>query len=342
MLAYGYGEGWCDDCEKIHWGLCPIWIDPIEHIPCNGPCNQSVDNCQCYLYCPECEQLWIDCDGHGAQYIQCSICKTCYWDDLGHNCTPPDPGGDDDDDGGDGDGDGGGTTPPTPDPKPTPNAKKIFRNSHMTDDNWERLERMLDKIIEDCMGQALYNGLVEKLNGNTLIIEFRPDWPSGNGQFKITESRVSIGDRGSGAESNTLFHEIFHVYQMYSETQTTVTTNLLNIEAEAHLAQYRYVKKLPEYQPGTTWQRYYSKDPVGLSTVLMDEHLNSKGELISLASTGEYKLDGDTVIFMSVLYNQQKKQHQEDGNTDTLPYLANPDRIGSMNFANLKVLSGEC
>ena len=112
--AGGYGEGWCDDCEKIHWGLCPIWLDPIDVVPCNGPCNGTTANCECYLYCPECEQLWIDCDGHGAQYIQCSICKTCYWDDLGHNCTPPDPGGDDDDNGGDGDGDGGSSGSPNP------------------------------------------------------------------------------------------------------------------------------------------------------------------------------------------------------------------------------------
>jgi len=74
------------------------------HTPYYGPCNGTTANCKCYLYCPECEQLWIDCDGHGAQYIQCSICKTCYWDDLGHNCSGS---GDGENNGG---GDDGGST----------------------------------------------------------------------------------------------------------------------------------------------------------------------------------------------------------------------------------------
>ena len=42
----------------------------------------------------------------------------------------------------------------------------------MTETNWKVIERMLDKIIADCMGQALYNGLKNSLNGKTLIIKF--------------------------------------------------------------------------------------------------------------------------------------------------------------------------
>ena len=31
---------------------------------------------------------------------------------------------------------------------------------------------MLDKIVEDCMGEALYNELANLLNGKTLSIQF--------------------------------------------------------------------------------------------------------------------------------------------------------------------------
>ena len=56
-----------------------------------------------------------------------------------------------------------------------PKAKVIFRNSRMTDENWEVIENMLEKIIETCMGRNLYNALKEKLNGNTLTIQFVND-----------------------------------------------------------------------------------------------------------------------------------------------------------------------
>ena len=85
--AYGYGEGWCNDCGKTHWGLCWIWIDPIVCTPCYGPCNGTVANCTCYLYCLECRQLWINCDGHGPKYVMCSSCGTYYWDNFGHTCS---------------------------------------------------------------------------------------------------------------------------------------------------------------------------------------------------------------------------------------------------------------
>lgn len=39
----------------------------------------------------------------------------------------------------------------------------------MTEANWKVIERMLDKIMEDCMGQALYNGLKSALNGKLLL-----------------------------------------------------------------------------------------------------------------------------------------------------------------------------
>ena len=44
-----------------------------------------------------------------------------------------------------------------------PKAQAIFRNSNMTEQNWNVIENMLEKIVESCMGQNLYNGLLEKM-----------------------------------------------------------------------------------------------------------------------------------------------------------------------------------
>jgi hypothetical protein len=37
----------------------------------------------------------------------------------------------------------------------------------MTETNWAALERMLDKIMADCMREALYYGLANFLGGQT-------------------------------------------------------------------------------------------------------------------------------------------------------------------------------
>lgn len=60
-------------------------------------------------------------------------------------------------------GGGGGGYQPQP---IAPKAKTIFRNSSMIDENWKVIEKMLDKIMQNCMGKGLYNGLVDVLKEN--------------------------------------------------------------------------------------------------------------------------------------------------------------------------------
>ena len=50
----------------------------------------------------------------------------------------------------------------------------------MTEYNWKILENMIDKIMADCMGEELYNGLKSYLNGKTLTIQFKE---GSNGSF---------------------------------------------------------------------------------------------------------------------------------------------------------------
>lgn len=57
-------------------------------------------------------------------------------------------------------------------------------------------------------------------------------------------------------ESNHLFHEMWHAYQAYQETVDSYKNAELNLEIEAHYAQYLYLKKLPEY-PGSKWHLPY-------------------------------------------------------------------------------------
>ena len=70
-----------------------------------------------------------------------------------------------------------------------PKATKIFRNSKMTEENWKVIEKMLDKITENSMGLALYNGLKSVLNGKTLAIQFIT---SGNSSFDLGGAGIRL------------------------------------------------------------------------------------------------------------------------------------------------------
>lgn len=124
-------------------------------------------------------------------------------------------------DGGSGGGGNSGSSSPggdnndnTSDSGVAPKAQAIFRNSNMTEQNWNVIENMLEKIIENCMGQNLYNGLVEKLNGSTLSIQFvNTDYSS----FHFVNGTSGIKLSSQNVESNHLIHEMFHAFQAYRE-----------------------------------------------------------------------------------------------------------------------------
>jgi hypothetical protein len=109
-------------------------------------------------------------------------------------------------------GGGGGDTSSDAATPTTSKAKKIFRNSNMTEANWEKLEEMIEKIMEHCLGEALYNHIVYSLNGQTVTIQFN-DAAQGSG-FNTSTGGISLSDN---MESNHLFHEMWHLYQAYQE-----------------------------------------------------------------------------------------------------------------------------
>ena len=134
--------------------------------------------------------------------------------------------------------------------KDIPRAKAIFRNSNMTEENWIIIENMLDKIVEDCMGEALYNELANLLNGKTLSIQFGAS-TTGSFGYQGESTGICLGRQ---MESNQLFHEMMHAYRAYQETLSSYNDSMLNGEIEAWYAQYLYTSRLPEY-PGSKWEK---------------------------------------------------------------------------------------
>lgn len=222
---------------------------------------------------------------------------------------------------------GNETNPVKPGSNNSPKAKKIFRNSNMTEANWKVLEKMLDKILADCMGEALYNGLANFLNGQTLTIQFSN---GSDGLFSGNGSTAGI-TLGSQMESNQLFHEMMHAYRAYQETLSSYKGSNMNGEIEAWYAQYLYTSRLPEY-PGSKWEKRDKTDPRRIAIKNLTNIVDHKGNIRSGKNVGELELEiANTVV---------PTFHENYYPADKYPF--DYDRPGLENFTNLKKLTINC
>ena len=207
-----------------------------------------------------------------------------------------------------------------------PKATKIFRNSNMSLETWKALETLLDKMLKDCLGQGLYNGLSSALGGGTLAFEFSNNasgFNYGNGSISLDMSW----------ESNRLFHEMWHAYQAYQETASSFSGSTLNQEFESWYAQYLYISKLPEYKPGSTWYAWYNQTDRGKAVRRFDRYVDKKGNLLQSESA-----------FWSYLYQLSLpgSDFRRGGYESTLQYQYNDSRTAAYNFRNLTNLSKGC
>jgi hypothetical protein len=285
----------CDDCGHYQ-DQCVCTYCPI--------CGQKEIYCSCPKPCSKCGEYGCDgsCDYH------CFKCGSHYCDG---SCDEGSGGGDD----------GDNTS------QKVQRAKKIFRNSNMTEANWKILGDMLDKIIQDCMGEALYNGLESLLNGKTMTIEFI----SGNdSEFYFNGSSTGIRIGMNRTESNHLLHEMFHCYQVYHETTTTYSGAKLNIEIEAHYAQYLFTSRLPEY-PNSPWSEKYEKKKRYNAIKRLERIINEKGELLPNQTSNDLKDYIDETVKKEFTKNDIYNQ-----------YTFDDSRTPLQNFSNLQNLTKGC
>lgn len=254
-------------------------------------CGGNIDECNCFevVYCETCHS---QVDEYGWCYC-CNICGnypcTCYSDgNDGDDSWKDLEGGTGTGGGGGGGSGGGGGGSQDIQPPLAPKAKKIFRNSVMIDKNWSTLEYLLDKITKDPLGQALYNALVDALDGKKIIFNFgegTDSWFSYSNGDGITIGQMA-------AESNRLFHEMWHAYQAYQETTASYGNSLLNQEIEAHYVQYLYLAGLEEfYEDGNPWQAWYTDSPRMRNIKKLSKYIDDKGNLRN-NTTSEQLQDG--------------------------------------------------
>lgn len=217
---------------------------------------------------------------------------------------------------------GGGIPPVTP---VAPKAKAIFRNSNMTEANWQAIERMLDKIMKDCMGQALYNGLKVALKGKTLIIQFID---KGNSAFDLNGGGIRLRTDGC---SGDFLHEMLHAFQSYRESYNSMTNAKINMEVETHYVQYIYQSNLPEYK-NSKWEKRDKTKSRWREISKLSKFIDKKGNLRPSADIAEF----ESRILNHVIPALYK------GGYSTDKYTLDYDRIGLVNFKNLRELTKDC
>ena len=177
------------------------------------------------------------------------------------------------------------------------------------------------------MGNALVTGLYTALNGATLSIQFS-EGGGGGFHFDGQTSGITIGM--NSVESNVLFHEMWHAYQAYQETQSSYIGSLLNQEIEAHYAQYLYLSSLPEYE-GSKWEKEYKSTERLRGIKVITDYIGSKGNL---------KKNADIDLFDTYIkYRLIPIFHSTKG-YENYQYDANRNIV--TNFSNIQTLTIDC
>ena len=133
-------------------------------------------------------------------------------------------------------------------------------------------------------------------------------------------------------ESNVFFHEMWHAYQAYQESESAYMNSLVNQEIEAHYAQYLYLRKLPEYK-GSKWENYYAKDRRMGATKSLEQYITPKGNLYPDANIDVFNFH---VLSIASIFETTK------GYDDQSFYKYDDTRSGLNNFSNLRTLTKDC
>lgn len=199
-------------------------------------------------------------------------------------------------------------------------AKAIFKNENMSDETWENVEKMLDKIMQDCMGKNAYNTLKNIINSREIEkinLQFK-DQESSSFDVNGTNYTITLGLK---SPSNHMFHEMIHALQILIQGTVKYHDREINNEIEAHYVQYLYVKDLPEYNTSNSkFAQMYNETDRGIA-------IRDLNKLIKKATKTKTYEAVDSFIEEVVLDAFRKDEEYGKPNYDY-----DPDVKGANNF----------
>ena len=231
---------------------------------------------------------------------------------------------------GGGNGGNGGYVPIPPEggtqPMTAPNARKIF-SGDLTEEQWKKLENMLKKIINDCMGEGLYKELSKIFNSNNKISFNFSDKEKG-AKYSPINNVITFNPN---MESGTLLHEMMHAYQYKQKNDVDIWRNqTINSEIESHYTQYLYYcRDTVSYNESDWIKGKIRGDKRMLSTEKLEYYIDKKGNFY-----------GDSInfeIYWDYTLLNCFKTYPGYENYKYTPY---EDRM--VNFNNLRKITENC
>lgn len=275
-----------------------------------------------YITVTECFEVWTgqSMDNLEYQYTECRD-KLVWVNTFNWLATPKDPGKDEG-------GGGGGTGSATIGDGTETSGKEsrdIFHNNNLSEDSWTVLDKMLENIIDNCMGEALYKNIKDILAGNKINIQF----VEGNESvYELYSKTLSLGIEL--LEDNILFHEMWHLYQSLKETIPSFEKAKLNMEVEAQYAQYLFLTQ-QSYYVGSKWQDEHTKHRIGNAMMHLNTLIDKRGEL-----RPEANMDMLDVYLNHTVVNTFKMT------PGYASYQWDENRRAISNFTNLNNLTKKC
>ena len=302
---------------QFYWGACFRQGEPVASVnlleepeePAGTPMPTRSMTCTTYYEGFMMQTCWHDENGtllHCSEWVRVitDVYETCTLNEI---------------DGGGGSG-GPGVPPPT---AVAPKAHALFQSSSLRDDEWEQLEKLLDSLVRDCFGDALYDRVLQKIT-QPLNIAFDSNLSS-SGRFDVNNGIGIITLKN--IEANVLLHELLHAYQALNRDDLS---NKINLELETWVAQYRFVSKQSNFYQGNEWYDMYSNTQLGLSIAVLNNSLDSKGALKNGHSLSQFEKDVKLAVDWFGVHPIYWR------------YTFNSNKKGLENFKNLIDLSKDC
>lgn len=178
-----------------------------------------------------------------------------------------------------------------------PRAKEIFQNTDISDADWETLQKLLDPIIDECLGKFLSADLKILLSNQSIKIQFGyVDKTSG---FNSATNTLTIN---ASEGSDVLLHELIHIYQRFKNPN--FSSYSLNDEIEARYIQYLYERSRKGYPSSKKERMYTYSNQLYMSIRLIENYVSNKGDLLPNITNQKISLYLQTgpVILLANLY----------------------------------------
>ena len=206
-------------------------------------------------------------------------------------------------------------------------AEDLFDTKDLSEEEQKALSKMLEEIYEDCMGKTL---IVTMLSKNTKIpIEFNYNTRAGY--------NYSSGIRLNNTHSESLLHELFHAYQYSQLGSTSYNSTVANIEVEAYLATFYYMKRSDNPE---VLQRCdnFKRRKLGSRAPLLYEILDNRAYANPNADLTRFM-----TIYMieaRVIKSDYDRKHRELGDGKVMGI--NEEQAFEDSVKNIQSISGEC